>query len=114
MSRNTIAATLMLVTVLVPAFAGRALAADSSDTITQSQTIRYGDLNLSQERGAKALLVRIRRAAIAVCTPPGERNEHGKAFWGCVYTATNQAVAEVNRPMVSILHGRRLTQVAEK
>jgi UrcA family protein len=68
-------------------------------TPTQSQVVRYADLNVATEKGAKILYLRIRYAAETLC--------ESTATWGkkqgdvCVNKAVNDAVARVDAPLLT-------------
>jgi UrcA family protein len=64
-------------------------------------TVNYQELNLSTTAGAKVLYQRIKRAARAVCAPLQDR----QAQWrDCYGSAIADAVAEIDRPMLTALH----------
>ena len=78
-----------------------AIAGNFRDT-TVIQRVRYNDLDLTREAGAQTLYQRIKSAAQRVCTPLNGRqlvdhmNQHG-----CVTSAIEQAVKQVNEPMLT-------------
>ena len=82
------------------------LPAAASDTIiTQSKVVRFGDLNLASDDGARTLYGRITGAARAVCSgadsgAPFGRSEYRK----CIKKAVDDAVAKVDRPTLYVVH----------
>jgi UrcA family protein len=80
---------------------GSAVASTPADRNTVSTTVRFGDLNLANPDGAKALMGRIRRAANQVCEPtPASPSEY--ADWrNCIADATKDAVTRLNVPTVT-------------
>ena len=105
----------MIFCLTVLALAGSAAAADvraarhAPDVL--ETTVRFGDLNLNRTSGADLLLSRLGRAARAVCgEAPGVR-DGGKRrrYRACLRTAVDNAVAEVDAPLVSARHSRRDT-----
>jgi UrcA family protein len=70
-----------------------------------SLTVKYEELDLSKSAGAKELYRRIKRAAKAVCREAIDyRNlqESGR-YAQCIQGATDEAVREVDKPLVSAL-----------
>jgi UrcA family protein len=81
-----------------PAYAG--------ETVTQSVTVSYSDLNLSNVAGAKTLYGRIRMAARKVCTVDGEspyefQNVDKRR---CIRSAIDQAIIKVGSPVLVAMH----------
>ena len=74
-------------------------------TETHSQTVKFGDLDLSKSEGQKALLSRIRGAAGEVCAPRPDTNDTKgtTAYKKCVGDAVNGAVAKVGNPGLTAL-----------
>ena len=74
-------------------------------TETHSQTVKFGDLDLSKSEGQKALLSRIRGAAGEVCAPRPETNDSkgSEAYKKCVGNAVNGAVAKVGNSGLTAL-----------
>jgi len=64
------------------------------------QVVRFGDLDLKTNAGAKRLAFRIRVAAQSVCDGAIANVRFGTGFDGCVKTAIVQAAAKVNSPML--------------
>jgi UrcA family protein len=64
---------------------------------THSETVRYDDLDLSEQAGLERLHVRITSAAKRACGPVDRRNQREHAFWQqCYERATSDAVAQVS------------------
>ena len=63
---------------------------------TRSETVKFGDLNLSSPEGVEALYGRIHAAARRVCQQPaGELT----AERSCMHKAEGDAIAKVNVPL---------------
>jgi UrcA family protein len=89
-----------------------AQAAEPAQSYTK--IVRYGDLNLDSEQGAKVLYTRIRGAAGNVCSSLDGRNLIDKKFWhGCFDQAVASAVAQVNKARVIALHNQVVNHVAK-
>jgi UrcA family protein len=69
------------------------------------EMVKYSDLNLDGEAGARTLLWRITGAAGRVCGPDHRESlsEHG-AYRLCVDRAVDRAVLEIGKPSVTLLH----------
>jgi len=100
MTRNLIAAG--LIALSCAAYSGSVKAAD--DIVVGVEKVRYGDLNLATEAGAKALYGRLRRAASRVCTIQGSVLMDGWRL--CYEKSLNSAVASINEPLIAALHNR--------
>jgi UrcA family protein len=74
-------------------------------TETHSQTVKFGDLDLSKSEGQKALLSRIRSAAGEVCGQKPETNDAkgSSGYKKCVGEAVNGAVAKIGNPGLTAL-----------
>jgi UrcA family protein len=78
-------------------------AAESSQGL--QEVVRYGDLNLDSEQGAKVLYSRLRHAAQHVCAPFEGRDLTQKQVWATCYDqALATAVVKVNKTMVTAVH----------
>ena len=67
--------------------------------------VRYDDLNLSDKEHAKALYVRVLRAAKKVCTASASTDLNGRThFKACTDRAVSGAVADINHPNLSHHH----------
>jgi UrcA family protein len=83
--------------------AAPAPAADPSGL--RSETVNYRDLNLSTIEGATALYRRIRHAANSVCDEPGAGVTRYQEWKSCYQAAIADAVAKVNSPLLTSVHG---------
>jgi UrcA family protein len=83
----------------------RAQEPKAASTTTVTYPVGYSDLDVSTTKGAKTLYLRIRFAAETLC--------ESAATWGkkegqaCVDKAVDDAVARVNRPLLSQYHQLR-------
>jgi UrcA family protein len=69
-----------------------------------SKIVRFSDLNISNSDGAKTLYNRIHAAARDVCEKSTGTDPILKAAYkGCVETAIDKAVKDVNAPMLTQL-----------
>lgn len=67
-----------------------------------SITVQFDDLDLTREPGIARLYSRIKGAARQVCYQPAEAQLVAKQKYAeCVKRAVSQAVARINRPMLS-------------
>jgi len=78
-------------------------AADPSGV--RSETVSFRDLNLSTIEGATALYLRIKRAANQVCDEPEAGVARYQAWRNCYRAAIADAVAKVNSPLLTSVHG---------
>jgi UrcA family protein len=71
--------------------------------------VPYGDLNLGNPTGAKAMLRRIAKAAELVCggRPDMREMSDRSVFKTCVRVAVADAVGQLNAPLVTALHEGR-------
>jgi UrcA family protein len=88
---------------------GSAGASAAADPQTASTIVRYGDLNLANPEGAKAMLARIRHAARRVCEPAPESALEYADWRNCVSRATEGAVSRLNAPMVTAAYSGKQT-----
>ncbi len=73
--------------------------AATPDADVPMATVRYGDLNLSTDAGAKTLYARISTAARQVCPSVESRDlSHLSAAHACQRAAIDRAVHSVNSP----------------
>lgn len=72
---------------------------------SQHLEVPYGDLNLSNAQGAKAMMQRITFAATRICggTPDMREIKVYGMFKTCVREAKEEAVHELNMPLVTAL-----------
>jgi UrcA family protein len=83
--------------------AGPAAAAFGGDP--PSVAVRYGDLNLASEHGARILLERLQHAATTVCPYADERGVDRRAIRNrCVREAVARAVRQVGSPILAALY----------
>jgi UrcA family protein len=74
----------------------------------RTYTVRFADLNLSTYEGAKRLYTRLGYAAKVVCQPlDGAHTWLLDSYPVCVNKAISDAVASVNRPLLSEYHQLR-------
>jgi UrcA family protein len=67
-------------------------------------TVKYGDLNLSTDTGARTLYRRIRGAARFVCGQEG-RTIHEQQLWNdCYRSSIDGAVTAVHSPLLTQLY----------
>jgi UrcA family protein len=82
--------------------------ARSTSNALQTYTVRFADLNVSTFEGAKSLYTRLRDAAKVVCasleTAPLWQSHQ---YQVCMNKAIADAVASVNRPLLSQYHQSR-------
>jgi UrcA family protein len=71
-----------------------------------SVTVNYADLDLTKPAGAKTLYDRLKRAARNVCHPY-DSNQMRKRWRECYDQAIANAVADVDRPMLTALHAEK-------
>jgi UrcA family protein len=105
---NTSIATLVLLgsaVVGTPALAAISAHAGEQEE-THKMVVHYGDLNVNTELGAQELYRRISYAAHEVCgdvtDPAYSTLDH--AYQQCRRTAMEQAVAKVDRPILTALY----------
>jgi UrcA family protein len=77
-------------------FSGASLADGSSDV--RQLTVKYGDLNITNPDGARALYKRISTAAWKVCAPPDGSMRYISETEKCVHKSIADAVTAVNQP----------------
>ena len=92
---------IVLAAATLAAGVGSAGASAAADHHTVSTTVRYGDLDLANAEGAKAMLTRIKHAARQVCQPAPESALDYADWRNCVSKATDRAVSSLNAPMVT-------------
>jgi UrcA family protein len=76
----------------------------------RSVKVSYADLNLSTLAGATTLYRRIERAARTVCGPESSLREiqRYRDWKNCYESAVSNAVARVNSPLLTAVHGSSL------
>ncbi len=77
-----------------------------NDPDTVSVVVRFNELDLMREGGARTLLGRIHQAAKTVCGPEPARISlyMHQAYRGCVTRSVGAAVQQLNAPLVTALH----------
>ncbi len=82
------------------------------DLEARRQVVRFVDLDLSREAGVKVLYQRIKTAAESVCSPlGGARSLAMDLRWhDCRNAAIANAVAEIDHPLLTELHGLSTSQ----
>ena len=74
----------------------------------RTYTVRFADLNVSTIDGARSLYTRLRHAAKVVCAPLETAPLFGSnQYYTCMSKAIADAVASVNRPLLSQYHRLR-------
>jgi UrcA family protein len=71
---------------------------------TRSESVKFGDLNLSSQAGVETLYERIHAAAKRVCEQPA--GELG-ATRSCVKKAEGEAIGKVNLPLLTALYEQK-------
>ena len=99
----TILAAAVTVTLMAPS--AHASATDDTRTIT----VRYEDLNIATDAGAKALYRRISAAARAVCSTAASVSPRLDSFerQQCIERSMRDAVAAVGSPVLTAWVARR-------
>jgi UrcA family protein len=67
----------------------------SFDSVTQSQSVSYADLDLASQAGVKTLTTRINSAAKTVCGPAPEYRDSRTAYDACIKSAVDHAMIDV-------------------
>lgn len=104
MSINSVSLALSAAMALGLASIGGGANAQSDDVV--SVKVKYADLNLASEAGARAMLHRIRRAAQEICGPDSYNPiDYRYEYLPCVARVSNEAVGKFGSPMVIALNG---------
>ena len=98
--------------IALTAFVYGAHAQPANDVIRKDVAVRYGDLNLSRELGARTMLTRIEHAATTACgDSPYFRDPQSPAFFylmndykRCRAEAVAKAVAQLGSPLVTQIY----------
>jgi UrcA family protein len=114
---KTIAAAARALTICVAATLGFNAANASTDGVSTNQSmthatltyvVRFSDLDVSKFEGAKKLYARLRHAATVVCKPLEIASLwRSDQYETCMNKAIADAVASVNRPLLSQYHQLR-------
>jgi UrcA family protein len=85
-------------------------------SITRQAVVNYSDLNLSREAGARELIRRLEAAAWRACggAPIFGDYRAWAAHHACTKNAMNDAVANVDQPLVDSLYGLQPRRMAGK
>jgi UrcA family protein len=97
MSHSTLK-TLLAAAILATSSAPAVFAADHE---TVSTAVRYGDLNLASQDGAKTMLQRIQSAARRVCDQPSFPGDAYGWRGDCIAKAISGAVIHLGSPAVT-------------
>ena len=86
----------------------------TTDPDKVSVVVRYHELDLMREEGARALIGRIKQAAKTVCGPQPARIslDMYAAYQTCVSHSASTAVRKVDVPLVTALYGGKLVLLA--
>ena len=78
-------------------------AASADGTVNWTRVVKYADLDLGREAGARTLYARLAAAAREVCEPDffGVQPSVGRAH--CIENAIDAAVVSVNAPTLTVL-----------
>jgi len=79
----------------------------SMSNAPRTYTVRFADLDISKFEGAKELYARIRHAASVVCKPVESAYLLQTGQYDCMSKAITDAVARVDRPLLSQYHQAR-------
>ena len=107
-------AAAMLATVTLMGTASLAHAAAPSEI--ETQTVRFGDLNLGSQAGLQALYLRIQNAAQNVCGPSLVTGTHlvSEAWRDCVSASVRDAILKINRPSLTAYYATQLRTVSSR
>jgi UrcA family protein len=83
-----------------------ASASPAEPIVTRSTIVKFGDLDLTSDEGARTLYQRITRAAGRMCVDASDRFPQFE-YRNCVQRAVNDAVAKVNRQTLYAVHQSR-------
>jgi UrcA family protein len=100
-----------ILSALASSFAAVCTGADSSDT--RSETVKFGDLNVSNPEGAAALYRRIAAAANKVCSSFENDSRYigsQASLNACVHKAIADAVTKVGRPELITVYNSKNRQ----
>jgi UrcA family protein len=114
---KTLATAARTLTICIAATFGFNAANASTDDVANSllvttglrtSTVRFADLDVSTLKGAKRLYTRLYMAALVVCKPLETAPLwHSDQYEVCLHKAVADAVASVNRPLLSQYHQSR-------
>lgn len=100
---------IVMLTAVVAPLASWCASADPARTDDVPRiVVSFAGLDLTSQKGADVLYSRIRSAAKIVCRVNESREQHRIArAHACYRSALEDAVAQVNRPLLSEVHARR-------
>jgi UrcA family protein len=94
----------VLAAAVITIASGVSAAAESPDELPQ-KIVSYKDLDLSNSKDIAVLYRRIQRGAAAVCGDYDALEQmHRPAVRACIKSATSEAVAAVNSPLLTRFH----------
>jgi UrcA family protein len=97
----------LCLSILVAACVASDLAVAAEPGAALEITVNYGELDLAKDEGAARLYSRLRAAARKVCAPFDGRELQQRVAWReCFSQALTNAVLQVNREAVTVLHVR--------
>ena len=103
--KHTLAAMAMIGSVFGAHPAAAQDRSSDQDLETFSVHVAFGDLNLNNEAGAKAMLHRIRYASRVVCGQAYDQVlDAGGQFRACTDAATDRAITTLGAPLVTALY----------
>jgi UrcA family protein len=116
MNTCTKASSIRLTLALAFAITAAAILATNASAETRSDlvrkvTVNFAELDIDKPAGAKKLYKRLRNAAETVCGGRQAVREHRGARH-CYNAALAQAVIDVNKPLLTALHGVELERLA--
>jgi UrcA family protein len=96
----------LLTTVAALLLCSAAQGVFATDSEYPSMKVRFGDLNLQTEEGARVLYHRIQGAARLVCNDAIPAGGLGRAsqLWKCIDTAVANAVNQVNNTKLTAMY----------
>ncbi len=87
---------------------GQISPAAATDGEALSRKVEYGDLDLSQMAGAKALYGRLLGAAESVCRPlEGRDLSRAPRYRTCIRSSIASSVAQINKPLLTQYFGSK-------
>lgn len=97
--------TFLMIGAALALTTGSAAAAAAEETEVRTARVSYAGLDLRTEAGGAEMLKRIRKAANRVCFQFDTRAEALADERRCRRAAVDQAVSDLNAPVVTALHG---------
>jgi len=93
---------------------GNTAYAGEPETTVAHKVVSFKDLNLNSAEGIEVLYRRIRSAAHEVCADPYRYDLSELALRPCIDDAMSRAIAQVNRPMLTMLYEAKGGKVEKK